>query len=130
LSITPFDPDDKLIIIYVQIFGPLGDAKCRFALDCAASTTLVVPGVLDALGYSPLTGDRVSTVTSAIGIEQGYLRSVSRIRALGCEHADFEVNASDLHEDAGIDGLLGLNFLRNYNYEIRSKEGVIRIEPA
>lgn len=130
MKVTAFDPDDKLIIIYVQVFGPLGDVECRFALDCAATTTLIVPGVLDTLGYSPLTGETISTVTSAIGIEPGYLRRVSRFCALGFEHTDFQVNASDLHDDAGIDGLLGLNFLRNYNYEVRSKEGVIRLEPA
>lgn len=66
-----------------------------------------MPGVLDSLGYSPLTGDETSSVVSA-----------------------GQVNASDLHEKAGIDGLLGLNFLHGYNYEIRFKEGVIRVEPA
>lgn len=130
MTLTAFDPTDKLIIIYVQVIGPLGDIECRFALDSAATTTLIVPSVLDAMGYSPLTGETISSVTSAIGIEPGYLRRVSKFRALGFEHADFQVNASDLHDDAGIDGLLGLNFLRNYNYEVRSKDGVIRMEPA
>lgn len=124
-----FDPTARLILVEVQIFGPLGDVTCRFALDTAATTTLVDPGILDALGYSPLTGDEVSSVTSAIGKELGYLRRVRLISALGFTHENFQVNASDLHEDAGIDGLLGLNFLRNFNYEIRSKEGILRVEP-
>jgi hypothetical protein len=130
LNVVRFKPRDKLIIIRVRIFGPLGDARCRFALDTAASTTLVVPGVLDSLGYSPLTGEETSSVVSAVAIEPGYLRRVTRFHALGFEHENFQVNASDLHEKAGIDGLLGLNFLHEYNYEVRSKEGVIRIEPA
>src|SRR5207248_823015 len=50
LKVVRFRPQDKLIIIWVRIFGPLGDRRCRFALDTAASTTLVVPGILDALG--------------------------------------------------------------------------------
>lgn len=130
MNVMRFKPRDKLIIIWVRIFGPLGDRRCRFALDTAASTTLVVPGILDALGYSPLTGEEATSVVSVVAVEPGYLRRVSRFRALGFEHVNFQVNASDLHEDAGIDGLLGLNFLHEYNYEIRSKEGVIRIEPA
>ena len=130
MNVIRFKPGDKLIIVFVRIFGPLGDRRCRFALDTAATTTLVVPGIVDALGYSPLTADEVSDVVSAVAIEPGYLRRVTRFQALGFEHQNFQVNASDLHEEAGIDGLLGLNFLSSYNYEIRSKEGVIRIEPA
>lgn len=91
--------------------GPARQTRCRFALDCAATTTLVVPSILDALGYSPLTGEETSSVVSAVAIETGYLRRVARFHALGFQHENFQVNASDLHEDAGIDGLLGLNFL-------------------
>lgn len=130
MKVVRFKPRDKLIIVWARVFGPLGERRCRFALDTAASTTLVVPGILDALGYSPLTADETSSVVSAVAIEPGYLRRVTRFRALGFEHLNFQVNASDLHESAGIDGLLGLNFLHDYNYEIRSKQGIIRLEPA
>ncbi|MBI4858986.1 MAG: hypothetical protein HY815_01740 [Candidatus Riflebacteria bacterium] len=91
---------------------------------------LVEPGVLDALGYSPLTGDEMSSVTSPIGRELGYLRHVEKFCALGFERRDFQVNALDLDEQAGVDGLLGLNFLKNYNYEVRSRDGVIRVKPV
>lgn len=55
---------------------------------------------------------------------------MQRFGTLGFELTDFIVNAQDLHERAGIHGLVGLNFLRQFNYEIRSKEGVIRLERA
>ena len=50
-------------------------------------------------------------------------RSVPRFRALGFELRDFRVDAHDLPEGFDIDGLLGLSFLRQLNYEVRSGEG-------
>ena len=50
---------------------------------------------------------------------------VTRFRALGFEFDDFRIHAHDLPEGVGIDGLLGLGFLRHFNYEVRSAEGRI-----
>jgi len=38
---------------------------------------------------------------------------------------DFRIHVHDLPETLGIQGLLGLSFLRRLNYEIRSAEGRI-----
>ena len=38
------------------------------------------------------------------------------------------MNVFDLAERYGFDGLLGLNFLSRFNYEIRSAEGRILVE--
>jgi hypothetical protein len=38
------------------------------------------------------------------------------------------VHVHDLPEGIGIDGLLGLSFLRYFNYEVRSQEGRILID--
>ncbi len=53
---------------------------------------------------------------------------VARFRALGVEFTDFRLHAPALAEGWGINGLLGLNFLKQFNYEIRSSEGRIRAE--
>ncbi|MBI4872870.1 MAG: retroviral-like aspartic protease family protein [Candidatus Riflebacteria bacterium] len=100
------------------------------ALDTGATDTLLRPEVLDGLGYSPRDAGGLTTVTTALGVEPGYWLTVNRLRALGHEFNAFRVNAHDLPEDCGLDGLLGLNFLRHFNYEVRSKEGVIRLELA
>jgi len=48
-----------------------------------------------------------------------------RFAALGFTTKDFRVHVHDLPEGIGIDGLLGLSFLKQFNYEIRSAEGRI-----
>jgi hypothetical protein len=42
----------------------------------------------------------------------------------------FRVHVQELPEGWGIDGLIGLGFLRLLNYEVRSLEGRIRAERA
>ena len=54
--------------------------------------------------------------------------TVSRVIALGEEVMDLEVACHDIPSNAYADGLLGLNFLRNFNIHLRFKEGVIEIE--
>jgi hypothetical protein len=73
----------------------------------------------------PRQGEQVTIVRSAIGSEQGYLTRVARFFALGFTCADFRIHVHDLPDGIGIDGLLGLSFLRQLHYEIRSDEGRI-----
>jgi hypothetical protein len=51
---TTFDPARNLIIVEGGIAGPLGDTTLRLVLDTRAAESLVVPDIVDALGYSEL----------------------------------------------------------------------------
>jgi hypothetical protein len=95
------------------------------AVDTAATHTHIVPDILDDLGYSPRDGEQLTVVRSAIGSEPGYMMRATRFAALGFTTKDFRIHVHDLPEGIGIDGLLGLSFLRQFNYEIRSAEGRI-----
>ena len=89
---------------------------------------LLVPEIVDALGYTPRDAEAITDVYSAIGKEQGYTLRVARFAALGFDVADFRVHVFDLPDRYGIDGLAGLGFLRRFNYEIRSAEGRLLVE--
>ena len=53
---------------------------------------------------------------------------VTRFSALGFTCNDFRLHVHDLPEGIGIDGLLGLSFLRQFDYSIRSASGRILVE--
>jgi len=53
---------------------------------------------------------------------------VTRFASLGFSFSDFAVHVHDLPEGIGIDGLLGLGFLRHFNDEVRSQEGRIHVD--
>jgi aspartyl protease len=125
VKVTRFDPTDTLIVITARIWGPLGDKQLRLAFDTAATQTHVVPEFLDEIGYGPQHGDRITSVTSAIGDEPGYMMPVLKFSALGFATTEFRIHVHDLPDTLGIQGLLGLSFLKQLNYEIRSAEGRI-----
>jgi hypothetical protein len=130
VKVRRFDPASDLIIVKARVFGPRGRRPLSLALDTAASETHIVPEVIDDLGYSPLQGEAITSVRSAIGKETGYMLRVERFESLGFGFADLLVHVHDLPQGIGIDGLLGLRFLKHFNYEIRSIEGRILVERA
>lgn len=123
MKVTRFDPRDSLIIVHATIWGPRGHKGLRLAFDTAATQTHVIPEFLDEIGYGPQFGDRITSITSAIGDEPGYMMPVTRFSALGFTQTNFRIHVHDLPETLGIQGLLGLSFLQQFNYEIRSAEG-------
>jgi predicted aspartyl protease len=130
VKVRRFDPDDDLILVKARVFGRHGSRRLTLALDTAASHTHVTPDIIDELGYSPAEGEAITAVRSAIGRETGYMLRVRRFESLGFGFDDFLIHVHDLPAGFGIDGLLGLSFLKRFNYEIRSTEGRILIQHA
>lgn len=132
MKVTRFDPHQDLIIVDGYVWGR--NAKQRRALslvlDTGAGETIIIPGVLDELGYSARDGEERTVLRSAVGHEEGFMIRVARFACLGHQDTDFRIHAHDLPEGWGIDGLIGLSFLRQLNYEIRSREGRILVERA
>ena len=93
---VPFDPQQGLIIVRAELWGPNGSGVLRLALDTGATGTVVNVGMLVALGYDPaLVPDRVQVTT--------------------------------LPPSAGVDGLLGLDFLRGQNLTIDFRAGQVTV---
>ena len=132
VKVTRFDPSGELIIVRGFIWGRATTAprRLQLVLDTGAGETIVIPEVLDELGYSARMGDQRTVLRSAVGHEEGYMIRVARFACLGHQLNEFRIHAHDLPEGWGIDGLIGLSFLRQLNYEIRSREGRILVERA
>jgi predicted aspartyl protease len=124
VKVTRFNPTGDLIFVSGRIWGRKGQlASLRLVLDTGSSESIIAPEVLDQIGYTPREGEAMTVIRSAVGRETGYLIRVARFASFGFEASDFLVHAHDLPEGYGIDGLIGLSFLRQFNYEVRSREG-------
>ena len=121
----PFDPQQGLIIVPAELWGPSGSAVLRLALDTGATGTVVNTGMLVALGYDPaLIPDRVQ-ITTGSGVEFAPRVLLDRIMVLGEESAEFPVLGHTLPPSAGIDGLLGLDFFRGRSLTIDFRVGQV-----
>jgi predicted aspartyl protease len=127
---TLFNPNADLIIIQAEIWGPTGTSQARLALDTGATHSILIPELMDEIGYSARDGIQRAGVRSVIGREEGYLLELKTLSALGFSFANQVVMVLDLPDGDGIDGLLGLEFLKQLNLELRIQEGTIWAELA
>ncbi len=122
---TPFHLVGDLIGVDAVIVGPTGRAEVTLILDTAAVMTTVVPTVAESIGYSSDLRIGWSVTRTAAAEERGYIVR-SEVSTLGFTLPDQRVVVADL--GYGIDGLLGINFLRHFNVEIRFAERRILVE--
>ena len=87
--------------------------------------TTVVPSVAESIGYSVAHRVGFSVTRTAAADEHGYIVR-SEVTTLGFTMANHRVVVADL--GYSIDGLLGINFLRHFNIEIRFAERRILVE--
>ena len=128
MKVTRFDPERDLIIVKARVWGPGGDTRASLALDTGSAHSVIAAGIIDDLGYSPRQGEAITTVRTAVGKEHGYVLRVARFWTLGFTVSDFPVHVFDLPDGFGIDGLVGLSFLRQFNVEIRLAEGRLLVD--
>ena len=123
----PFDAAEGLIVVPAELVGPSGSSILRLALDTGATSTLLNAGMLLAVGYDPGSAtDRVQ-ITTGSGVEYVPRVKVDTLTALGQRHCDFSVVSHTLPPSAGVDGLLGLDFLRGTVLEIDFRAGKLSI---
>lgn len=123
-----FDPQQGLIFVSAELWGPNGSAVLRLALDTGATFTVVNIGMLVALGYDPaLISDRIQ-VTTGSGVEFVPRVTLDRIMALGQKRTEFPVLGHTLPPSTGVDGLLGLDFFRGWSLNIDFRAGKVALD--
>jgi len=122
---TTFDLVGDLIGVGAVMVGPTGRADVTLILDTAAVMTTIVPSVAHSIGYTPAHRVGLSVTRTAAAEERGYIVR-SEVSTLGFTMPNHRVVVADL--GYGIDGLLGITFLRHFNIEIRYAERRILVE--
>lgn len=122
----PYRLDKKLIVVPAFVAGPRGKFDADLILDTGATFTIFDPIFLDRLGFSEADQCAPSTVTSPLGREKGFRLRLHAIECLGKQLEHFEVACHDLGLEH-IDGLLGMNFLEQFDFCIFPKKCTISI---
>jgi predicted aspartyl protease len=92
----------------------------RLVLDTGAVLTTIVPRVAETIGFTSAGRVARSIIRSATANEHGYIVRLAQLSALGFSVPDVHADVADLGHD--IDGVLGMNFLSDFNFEIRPAE--------
>ncbi len=120
-----FDPARGPILVEASTSGPHGQADLRLIVDTGATTSLLRSTILIAIGYDPdRSTDRVR-VTMGNGVEWLPRLTLNRLSTLGQHRIGFAILAHPLPPSAGVDGLLGLDFLRGLSLTLDFRGGLI-----
>lgn len=128
MTCVPFDPSQSLIFIKATLYGISRARIVDLALDIGASTTTIATDIVIGLGYDPVQSPRRIRLITGSGVEYRSVVTVARIEAMGQAVEHLDVVCHDLPEESGIDGLLGLNFLRYFDLTIRYSDGTLSLE--
>lgn len=126
-----FDNAKSLIVVNMAIEGPDG-RELRIlpaAFDTGASSTIISWDIAISLGYDPTRVTRRVRIITGSGVEYASVITVQKLTAIGESIANIEVLCHDLPEDSKVDGLLGLNFLRNFDIDISFSKATVAIRP-
>lgn len=123
-----FDPRAGLIVIRTRLTGPSTHTEVRLALDTGATMTLVDTNTLEHLGYDSSMSTEPQRITTGSGVEFVPKITIARIEALEQQCADFPVLCHTLPPSATVDGLLGLDFLRDKRLVLDFRAGLITLE--
>lgn len=110
MHVATFDRDAPHVRVRVRLFGPYG--------------------FINEVGYSVLQARRLSRLVGpGDSGSLGYVLHIDTLEVLGTRHARFEVHVHDQPRDDGIDGLLGMDWLREHVVTIDGPRGLVRVEP-
>lgn len=118
-----FGPREQQIKLDAKINGVRTQ---EFIVDTGANTSSIPSSALKALGIRIDDSTRVVRVSTAGGVGLTYQVSLDSIGIEGLVVRNLEVLVLDLPHDDGV-GLLGLDFLRNFRYEIDNQQGTLTL---
>jgi predicted aspartyl protease len=113
-SVTIYSVERQDYLFYVRAaVGGRDDRRkvVRLLVDTGARNTVLPSQLLQEFGYDLKAPVRQVRVTAAGGVLQVPIMAISWFNCLGTSIQSFEVVALDLPRSAGIDGLLGMDFL-------------------
>jgi predicted aspartyl protease len=100
--------------------------RANLALDTGATVTVVSRRIAKSLALSPLGTNKVGTVGGIVTLPFARLGS---LKVGDAEVQDLVVSIHDFSPDARIEGLLGLNFLKNFHLSLDAKRNLLHLGP-
>lgn len=126
MSLLKFNPRSSSILLDTYLEGKIG-LNLKFVLDTGASFVVLPWRIATNLGLNINPNNLVLT-TTASAVESVPFSSIPKVTVLDKTVQGVACIIKDLPSESGVDGLLGLSFLRNFKLYLDFKKGIIRLE--
>jgi len=123
-----FELEQRAIIIpvYVEIDGIINELE--FIVDTGTPETLICEKAIRLMGYTPVDSIEDVSIQTVGGAAKAYRYIIDSIMSIGITKRNIKVISHKMPEDAGVDGLLGLDFFENTRLIIDFKTAEIIVE--
>lgn len=119
------DPESPVILLKVELESETQTRVADMALDTGATFTVISWAAARELGYDPGASPRKIQITTASSVEEAPIITLNKTRAMGVEALDVDVACFDLPGATGVEGLLGLSFLRHFDVDLHFRRQVL-----
>lgn len=119
-----FTPGESRIPVYVDINSRL---RLKFLIDTGAEACTIPTSALESLGIEINDRTAVAIVQGVAGMDWAYQITLESVALDGWSVKDVKAIVIDLASDPDC-GLLGLNFLNQFRYEIDNNRGIFRLK--
>ena len=123
-----FEPEFGLVYVRVKVVCRNRELIVNLALDTGASATMISAKRLAEVGYDLDKPENEIYITTGSGLIFVPKIKIEKITALGKSKENFSVIAHDLPPTASVDGVLGLDFLRENILMIDFQQGQIELK--
>lgn len=105
---------DLAVLRRVRLVGPAGEAQADLLLDTGATLTTLSKSVLEAAGYDLNQTEGTRRIVTENGVVELPVIRVHELRIDELEVTDLLVVVHDIPEVAHVEGLIGVNCLRQF----------------
>lgn len=125
---------DEPIVFFVRVKGPKGVREFRAVLDTGSTDSLIPLQYARELGYDAYyddfskTGEATRGITKTDIIETDEI-VLEEVAVADLVARDVKALAYDMSRFTGIEAVLGISFLRNFNTYINFEQGYLTIQP-
>jgi predicted aspartyl protease len=123
-----FPPGSRSIRLVALVRGPVREIAARMLLDTGATRTILAWELALACGYDPGGAKDRIEITTASGFESCPEVTISEFLFLGLCRRNFSVLCHPLPSELRIDGVVGLDFLRDTKLTIDFRIGEVMVE--
>lgn len=107
--------------------SPARNRNLRLLIDTGASLTMLTPDVFEQPGIQYKNTGRSGVFNTANGLVQAPIYVLDSLSVGDWQVNQLEVGVLASHGDTKIDGLLGMNFLRHFQFFIDQNEDLLRL---
>ncbi|OGG19326.1 hypothetical protein A3D78_06165 [Candidatus Gottesmanbacteria bacterium RIFCSPHIGHO2_02_FULL_39_14] len=126
MSILKFNPHLPSIILNTYLEGKI-KLLVKFVLDTGASYVVIPWRIATGLGLEINQQNLVST-TTASSVEHVPYTSIPKLTVLDKTVRNVPCIVKDLPSESGVDGLLGLSFLKHFKLTIDFNKGFLSLD--